>query len=85
MIAYVYLLASSKDGAIYLGATSNLAKRIAEHRSGEGSQHTNHYQIHRLVWFQEFPDILQAREQEGRMKKWRRAWKVALIEKLNPD
>lgn len=83
-MAYVYILASGKDKALYVGCTTNLVKRIEEHKSGKGSAHTAKYWIVRLVWFQEFPDLAQAQEFEGRLKRWRRAWKDALIEELNP-
>ena len=81
----MYLMASRKDGATYLGVTDNLEVRVSQHKSGKGGEHTSKYQINNLVWFERFPDKVQAREQEFRMKKWSRAWKVALIEDNNPE
>ena len=86
MPAFVYLLTNQKNGTLYLGSTGkSLAQRLTEHRSGQGSEFTAKWHLYQLVWFQEFPDIISAREQEFRMKTWKRAWKIAAIEKLNPQ
>ncbi len=82
---YVYILASRPKGAIYIGVTSNLAKRIWEHRKGIFSGHSKKYDIHRLVYFEIFDQIEDAIAREKRLKKWRRSWKDELIEKANPD
>ncbi len=82
---YVYVLASRPYGAIYIGVTNNLAKRILEHKQGRFDGHTKKYDIHRLVYYEFFDRIDDAIDREKRLKKWRRAWKDELIEKMNPD
>jgi putative endonuclease len=81
---FVYLLASEPHGTLYVGVTGNLAGRIAEHRDGLRDGFTKKYGVHHLVWFEEFADIHEAILREKRIKKWRRAWKIELIEKVNP-
>lgn len=85
MPAYVYMLANKRNGTLYLGVTDNLPNRVAQHKSGKGSEFTTMYKTDQLVWFAEFPDKMQARAQEYRMKTWRRAWKLKVIEEMNPD
>jgi len=80
----VYMLASKPNGTLYIGVTSNLAKRIAEHRTGSEDGFTAKYKVDRLVWFEHHDTAESAIPRERRMKKWRRAWKVALIEERNP-
>ena len=82
---FVYLLASRRNGTLYVGVTSNLAGRIAEHRDALRESFTKKYGVHQLMWFEEFADIHEAILREKRIKKWRRAWKLELIEKTNPD
>jgi putative endonuclease len=82
MAYYVYLLASRKDGPIYLGITNDLIRRTFEHRSKATPGFTSRYNITKLVWFEIYDDPI-SREKE--IKKWRRSWKVALIEKENPN
>jgi putative endonuclease len=82
---YVYILASQRNGTLYVGVTNDLARRIGEHKSGLVPGFTRQYGIDKLVYFEEYASILEARECEHRMKRWRRAWKLELIEKLNPD
>lgn len=82
---FVYILTNRKDGVIYIGVTSDLALRIEQHRSGAVSSFTKKYQCHRLVWFQWFDDLQDARLFEARMKKWNREWKIKRIEELNPE
>lgn len=82
---YIYILASQKRGTIYIGVTSNLAKRICEHREGLVSGFTKKYHVTRLVHIEEFSDVDEAILHEKRLKKWNRAWKIELIEKDNPD
>jgi len=81
---FVYLLASEPHGTLYVGVTGNLAGRIAEHRDNLRDGFTKKYGVHRLVWFEEFADIHEAILREKRIEKWRRAWKIELIEKVNP-
>lgn len=82
---WVYILASKKDGALYIGVTSDLIGRVWQHRNGTFSGHSKKYHIRRLVWFEDFPRADEAIEAEKRIKRWRRAWKDALIEKQNPE
>ncbi|HKP33486.1 MAG TPA: GIY-YIG nuclease family protein [Sphingomicrobium sp.] len=82
---YVYIMASRKNGTIYVGVTSDLAKRVCEHRDGLIAGFTKRYGCKRLVWFEAFDDIQQARQFELQMKEWKRAWKVKRIEENNLD
>jgi putative endonuclease len=82
---YVYIMASGKNGTIYIGVTSDLAKRVWEHREGVVAGFTRKYGCKLLVWFEAFDDIEQARQRELQMKEWKRAWKVKLIEGNNLD
>jgi putative endonuclease len=82
---YVYILASRRDGAIYVGVTSDLVKHVYEHRGKFVSGFTSRYNITCLVWFEVHDDPIAAITREKQLKKWRRAWKIALIEKDNPD
>jgi putative endonuclease len=81
----VYILASRRNGTLYVGVTSDLARRIWEHRSDAIDSFTRRYAIHRLV-FAEFHETMEeVILREKRIKKWRRAWKLALIERDNPQ
>ena len=82
---YVYILASRRNGTLYVGVTNDLGRRIGEHKSGVVPGFTRQYGVDKLVYFEEHASILEAREREYKMKRWRRAWKLELIEKLNPD
>ena len=82
---FVYMLASKRNGTLYVGVTGNLVGRISEHREDAREGFTKKYGVHMLVWFEEFAEIQEAILREKRIKKWRRAWKVELIEKANPD
>jgi putative endonuclease len=77
-------MASRPNGTLYVGVTSNLAGRAHEHRQELRDGFTKKYGVHLLVWFEEFADIYDAILREKRIKKWRRAWKIELIEKMNP-
>ena len=81
----VYLLASHRNGTLYLGVTSNLLQRIHQHREGLLKGFTSDYGVHRLVWFEQLGTMEMAIVREKRIKKWNRAWKIALIEETNPD
>lgn len=82
---FVYILASRRNGTLYIGVTNNLARRIAEHKAKLVPGFTRKYGVDLLVYFEAYDSILEARAREHAMKRWRRAWKVELIEKLNPD
>lgn len=81
---YVYILTNRKDGVLYIGSTSVLMKRVAEHKIGFFGGFTKKYNIHRLVYYEIFNDPKNAIKREKRLKKWKRAWKIQLIEKENP-
>ncbi len=81
---YVYLLASRRNGALYVGVTNNLIRRIHEHREGLVDGFTRRYGIKHLVWFDSTGDVLAAIAREKQLKDWKRAWKIELIERENP-
>lgn len=85
MLYFTYILASRSGKAIYIGATNDLRKRVAQHRSGQGSKHTVKYNIHRLVYFETHDTLEQAYAREHKLKRWKRAWKNELIHGLNPN
>jgi putative endonuclease len=82
---YVYILASRIGGTLYIGVTNDLVRRVYEHKSGAVEGFTKDYDVDRLVYFECFDDVEAAIRREKRLKKWSRAWKVALIEKENPN
>jgi putative endonuclease len=81
----VYLLASKRNGTLYIGVTSNLLARIHHHRNGAVRGFTPDYGVKLLVWFEQHATMESAITREKRIKKWNRAWKLALIEAENPD
>jgi len=81
----VYILASRRNGTLYIGVTSNLPRRLWEHREGVVDGFTKEYGVKTLVWFEMHDNAEAAITREKRLKKWNRAWKLALIEKENPD
>ena len=85
MAYYVCLLASGKHGTLYLGVTSDLVRRIYEHRTKAVPGFTSRYGVNRLVWFECYDNPVSAITREKQIKKWRRDWKIALIEQDNPD
>ena len=85
MRCWVYILASHRNGTLYTGVTKNLARRVYEHRESLVPGFTKRYGVKTLVFAEEFASIRDAREAEARIKKWRRTWKLALIEKQNPQ
>ena len=82
---YVYILASRRNGTLYVGMTGNLARRVYEHREGLIPGFTTKYAVKHLVWYEDFPTADEAITAEKRIKRWRRAWKLELIEKMNPQ
>ena len=81
----VYLMANHRRGQTYLGVTSNLPQRAYQHRNKLIDGHSKEKNCTLLVWFEHFDDLQDARASEYRMKKWKRAWKIKLIEERNPD
>jgi len=82
---WVYILASKPRGTLYVGVTNDLAKRTHQHKTNAGAAFTKRYRVSRLVHAEEYADIRLAIEREKRLKRWRRAWKIELIEEHNPD
>ena len=83
--AYVYILASKKNGTLYTGVTSDLIKRVNEHKNDARDGFTKRYQVHSLVYYESHDDINSARTREKQIKAWKRQWKINLIEKENPE
>ncbi|MDE1938955.1 MAG: GIY-YIG nuclease family protein [Alphaproteobacteria bacterium] len=82
---FVYILASKRNGTFYIGITSDLQGRVQAHREGRGSEFCKKYNVTRLVYFEEYPLYADAIRRETNLKRWKRAWKIALIVKVNPD
>ncbi len=82
---YVYILASKRNGTLYIGVTNDLTKRIYEHKNGLVEGFTKKYSVNNLVYYEKTEDINSAIQREKRLKKWNRAWKIELIEKFNHD
>jgi putative endonuclease len=82
---YVYILASEPRGTLYTGVTNNLIRRVFEHRSGAVPGFSKLHRLHRLVYFEVHDDIREAIAREKRLKRWKRDWKLALIEEHNLD
>ena len=85
MNAYVYLLASKKNGTLYIGVTSDIIKRVYEHKNKSADGFTEKYDVSLLVYYEIFDDIVSAIEREKQLKNWKRSWKVTLIEKENSE
>lgn len=82
---YVYIMSSKKNGTLYIGMTSNLIRRVYEHKNNINEGFTQKYGVNRLVYYEHTNDVNAAIAREKRMKKWNRQWKINLIEKENPD
>ncbi len=82
---HVYILASKRNGTLYISVTNNLAARIFAHRNGRGLAFTKKYRVSRLVHIEPFADVRDAIAREKALKKWNRGWKLRLIEESNPD
>jgi len=85
MAYYVYILASRRDGATYVGMTNNLVRRVFEHRQKAVPGFSSKYNITQLVWFEIYEDPISAISREKVLKKWKRSWKIRLIESDNPQ
>ncbi|MCP4408904.1 MAG: GIY-YIG nuclease family protein [Gammaproteobacteria bacterium] len=81
----VYILASKRNGTLYTGVTSDLIKRVHEHKNGLIDGFTKKYRVHHLVYFEQCEDMMSAITREKQIKKWNRAWKLRLIEEGNPE
>jgi putative endonuclease len=82
---YVYILASKRNGTLYIGVTNDLVRRVHEHKSGLVEGFTKRYGVHSLVYYEQCEDIESAIQREKRLKFWHRKWKIRLIEEANPD
>jgi len=82
---YVYILASKKNGTLYIGVTGDLVKRVYEHKQNDVEGFTELYNVHNLVYYEIYKDVTEAILREKQMKKWNRQWKINLIEKNNPQ
>ena len=81
---YVYMLASKRNGTLYTGVAANVPERLELHRAGLGSKFVARYGVYRLVWYERHELYTSAMQRETSIKRWKRAWKIALIEKDNP-
>ena len=81
----VYILASKRNGTLYVGVTSNLVKRVWEHKNGTARGFTQRYRVNQLVWYELHETMESAIIREKRIKNWKRDWKLELIESKNPD
>ena len=81
---FVYLLVSKPYGTLYVGVTNDILRRVFEHRDGLVDGFTKKYGVHRLVWYEHHEGVHEAIAKEKRLKRWRRDWKIALIERKNP-
>ncbi len=84
-LPFVYILASHRDGTLYTGVTSDLITRVGQHREEVVEGFTKKYGVHRLVWYEAHETIETAIQREKNIKKWNRAWKIALIDESNPS
>ncbi|RJP18673.1 MAG: GIY-YIG nuclease family protein [Candidatus Abyssobacteria bacterium SURF_5] len=82
--SYVYILASGKNGTLYIGVTNELVKRVYQHKANLVEGFTKRYCVHDLVYYDQFEDIREAIEREEQIKRWKRRWKLQLIEESNP-
>ena len=82
---FVYIMASGRNGTLYIGVTSNLIQRVWQHRAGMADGFTKKYDCKTLVWFEPFSEIGAAIQREKQMKEWKRLWKLRVIEEMNPD
>jgi len=85
MGGFIYIVTNKPDGTLYIGVTSDLSRRIHEHREGLYAGFTKRYALHRLVYYETFDDIRIAIQREKTLKHWPRLWKLSLINEMNPD
>jgi putative endonuclease len=83
--SYIYILSSKRNGTLYVGVTSDLIKRIYEHKQDLINGFTKQYQVHMLVYYEVHNDMVEAITREKQIKKWNRQWKLRLVEEMNPD
>ncbi len=84
-IYYVYILASQKNGTLYIGVTNDVINRVYEHKQKMNPGFTNKYNVNKLVYYEEYQYIDDAIDREKNLKKWKRGWKIKMIEEFNPS
>ncbi|MCD4657465.1 MAG: GIY-YIG nuclease family protein [Planctomycetes bacterium] len=82
---FIYILASKRNGTLYIGFTNDILKRIYQHKEGLLDGFTKNYKVHLLVYFEQTSDVHSAIKREKQLKKWERSWKLELIESTNPE
>lgn len=82
---YIYIMASKRNGTLYTGITNDLIRRVYEHKNGLGSAFTKKYKVFNLVYYDSCGDVRDVIEFEKRLKKWKRSWKLKIIEIMNPE
>ncbi|MFA6391329.1 MAG: GIY-YIG nuclease family protein [Patescibacteria group bacterium] len=82
---YVYIMASKKNGTLYIGVTNNIIRRVYEHKNNEVEGFSKKYKVHRLVYYEQTENVESALNREKQLKKWNREWKINLIQKENPN
>jgi putative endonuclease len=82
---FVYIMASRRNGTLYIGMTNDLVRRVWEHKHDQVEGFTKEYAVHRLVWYEIAPTPVAAITREKQLKKWKREWKLRLIEEMNPE
>ena len=82
---YVYILASKPNGTLYIGVTSDLVKRVWQHKNNQVEGFTKKYNVHHLVWYEKHEDMQSAIVREKQIKKWNRQWKIRLVKETNPN
>lgn len=83
--SYVYMLASKRNGTLYVGVTTDLGQRVWQHKEKSGGGFTQRYGIDRLVYYEVYDEVTLAIQREKQLKKWERQWKMRLVEELNPE
>lgn len=83
--SYVYIMASKRNGTLYVGVTKSLSRRVYEHKNDIVEGFTQKYRVHQLVYYEVYDDLENAVLREKRLKDWKRQWKLELVEKMNPD
>ncbi|MFA5128710.1 MAG: GIY-YIG nuclease family protein [Patescibacteria group bacterium] len=82
---YVYIMTNRRNGTLYIGVTNDLTRRVYEHKHNLADGFTKKYNIHLLVYYEGTPNVVSSIQREKQLKKWNRKWKLALIEKINPE
>ena len=82
---FIYFLTCKKNTTLYIGVTNDLKRRLLEHQEGKNTGFTKRYNLHKLVYYEQFPEIYQAIAREKQLKHWERAWKDDLINSSNPN